>query len=81
MGEHIEFGVVKTAKGWYQPAYQDDDGNYVLIGNEEFEEENDAWIYLKEKLEPYLVIVEVSGGIAAERYVGEKATLVIKDYD
>jgi len=81
MGESIEFGVVKTSKGWYQPCYQDDDGNYILLGTEEFEEEKDAFIYLSEKLAPNLVIVEVSGGVATEKYVGPNATLVIKDYD
>lgn len=81
MNEQIGFGVVKTSKGWYQPAYQDDEGNYILLGTEEFQEENDAWVYLREKIAPYLCIVEVSGGIATEKYVGEKATLIIKDYD
>lgn len=81
MNEQIEFGVVKTSKGWYQPAYQDDEGNYILLGTEEFQEENDAWIYLREKIAPYLCIVEVEGGVTSERYVGEKATLIIKDYD
>jgi len=81
MGESLEWGVVKTVKGWYQPAYQDDQGDYVLLGTEEFQEENDAWVYLREKITPYLCIVEVQGGIASEKYVGEKATLIIKDYD
>lgn len=81
MGESIEWGVVKTSKGWYQPAYQDNNGDYVLLGNEEFEEEHDAFVYLNEKLAPSLVIVEVSGGIATGKYVGEKAALIIKDYD
>lgn len=81
MGESIEFGVVKTSKGWYQPSYQDDNGDYVLLGTEEFQEENDAFIYMDEKIVPYLCIVEVEGGVAHERYVGEKATLIIKDYD
>ena len=81
MGESIEWGVVKTVKGWYQPAYQDDNGDYVLLGTEEFEEENDAWVYLREKIAPYICIVEVQGGVATEKYIGEKGTLIIKDYD
>jgi len=81
MGESIEWGVDKTSKGWYQTAYQDDEGNYTLLGTEEFEEEADAWVYLREKIAPYLCIVEVEGGVASERYVGEKAFLIIKDYD
>jgi len=81
MGKPIEFGVVKTARGWYQPSYQDDNGDYILLGKEEFEEENDAFIYMSEKIIPYLCIVEIQGGVADEKYVGEKATLIIKDYD
>jgi len=81
MGKSIEWGVIKSTKGWYQPAFQDYKGNYILIGKEEFQEENDAWIYLREKIQPTLAIIEVSGGVATEKFVGDKVTLIIKDYD
>ena len=53
----------------------------LILSKEEFEEENDAFIYMSEKIIPYLCIVEIQGGVADEKYVGEKATLIIKDYD